>query len=61
MSIFLSQIYRTQSKKKKKKKKEIVETTYSGCLINAQEIWTSSKWSQETTEDKEDLPLWLMY
>ena len=34
--MFLSQICRTQSKKKKKEK-ELEETTFSGCLLNAQE------------------------
>ena len=34
--MFLSQICRTQTKKKKKEK-ELEETTFSGCLLNAQE------------------------
>ena len=34
--MFLSQNCRTQGKKKKKKK-ELEETTFSGCLLNAQE------------------------
>ena len=33
--MFLSQNCRTQGKKKKKK--ELEETTFSGCLLNAQE------------------------
>ena len=53
--MFLYQIYRTQNKKK-----ELEERTYTGCLINAQETWTSSKWSQGTTEDRCWTSPWLL-